>query len=360
MKRTLTKKIKRVVIKVGSSVISNYQLKPKEAHFKKIINQIGELRKKNIDVILVSSGSIVFGMGEFKKQKRENDLAFLQTMSSVGQTILMNQYRDILKENRLYCGQILLTWDDFQDRKRFNNIRRTIQKMFDLKIIPIINENDTISTEEIKFGDNDKLSAMIASLIQADILIILSDVEGFYDCVVKKKVITEIKEITKEIEEMAGGTEQKHISKGGMITKLEAVKIVTAANIPCVIANGEREDVIKDIIRGENVGTLFVEKSEKILARKHWIAFGAKSQGTIIIDKGAEKALLKRGNSLLYPGIIKSEGIFKKDDIVIIVNQGLQEIGKGKIRYSKKELDDFKERQSNIIIHYNDLILKES
>ena len=361
MSRIFPQNIKRIVIKVGSSVIATYKMQPRTAQLRSLTEQIYAVTQKKIDVVVVSSGAIVLGMGEINERHRPGDLASLQACAAIGQTVLMNMYNNFLKEHNKKCAQILLTWDDFDNRTRYNNARNTILAILERGIIPIINENDTISTDEIKFGDNDRLAAMVAGLIQADLLLILSDVEGLYDLKDGKKVLfQEIKEVTSEIEGMAFGTTKKHMSKGGMRTKIDAVKIATHANIPCVIANGETEDVLLRVLKGERIGTFFMEREEKVLSRKHWISFGAKPKGTIIIDQGAREALLKGDRSLLLPGVVSWEGHFKADDVVVIHDPDRQEIARGVINYSTADLHKIEEKRGKQeVIHRDNLVLSK-
>ena len=255
-------KIKRIVVKIGSGVIAAHKKKPEGSHLSSLIEQIYRLREEEKEIILVSSGAIILGMSELNLGVRPSDLASLQACAAVGQAVLMRTYSILFEKHGIKCAQILLTWDDFKDHKRYDNAHHTFKAILDKGVVPIINENDTISTEEIKFGDNDKLSALVAKLIHADSLIILSDVDGFHND--KKEVIKEIKEITKEIESFATDTTKKDISKGGMITKLEAVKIATPAGIPCVIAGSGTANVLVDIVVGaQTTGTYFPEKEKK-------------------------------------------------------------------------------------------------
>ncbi len=361
MYRKFPRKIKRVVIKVGSSVIATYQMKPRIAKLRSLVAQISQIQKKNIEVILVSSGAVVLGMGELNQTKRPSDIASIQAMAAIGQTVLMRRYTELFKWNKTKCAQILLTWDDFDNRVRFNNARNTFQAMLDYGIVPIVNENDTISTEEIKFGDNDRLSALVASLVQADLLLILSDVEGLYDLHSKnKKVFDEIKEITREIEGVVGHTNKKHMGKGGMSAKLEAVKIATRSKIPSIIANGETKDVLLRVLKGERIGTFFLEREEKILAKKHWISFGTKPKGFLVVDDGAKRALLKGGRSLLLPGVVSWDGHFRKNDVVVVKDCEHHEIARGLSNYSISDLhklDDRKRKQE--AIHCDNLVLGE-
>ncbi|MCD4781475.1 MAG: glutamate 5-kinase [Candidatus Omnitrophica bacterium] len=361
MPRKFPRPIKRVVIKVGSSVIATYRMKPRVARLRSLVEQICQARQKNIDVVLVSSGAIVFGMGAMNHMTRNANLATLQALAATGQTILMNKYLNFFKKHGSCCAQILLTWDDFDNRTRYNNARDTLNACFSNKIVPIVNENDTISTEEIKFGDNDRLSALVAGLIGADLLLLLSDVEGLYD--IKdgtRYFFKEIKEITDEIESIASGTKKKHIAKGGMIAKLEAIKIATHANIPCIIANGETEDVLSRVLGGERIGTFFSEKKEKLLARKHWISFGVKPKGFIIIDQGAQAALLTGRRSLLLPGVVSWKGHFKQGDVVVVCDQVKHEIARGIVNYSIADLYQMKDKRGKLeAIHRDNLVLAQ-
>jgi len=361
MMRKFPRPVKRIVIKVGSSVLATYAMKPKKARLRSLVEQISALRKKNIEVVLVSSGAIVLGMGEVNVRYRPSDVASLQALAAIGQTVLMRTYASLFKKRGVHCAQVLLTWDDFDSRRRYNNARNTLRAILDRGVVPIINENDTISTDEIKFGDNDKLSAFVASLMHADLLLILSDVEGLYDMkCADKKIFQEIKEITREIEGIASGTKKGQMSKGGMSAKLEAIKIASHARIPSVIANGETKDVLKRVLKGERIGTFFVEKEEKLLAKKHWISFGAKPKGKIIIDEGAKNALTTRGKSLLLPGVVRWEGHFNADDVVVIYDKEDHEIGRGVVNYSVSDLHKVHERRGQReLIHCDELVLSQ-
>ena len=290
MSRIRNREIKRIVIKVGSSLIANYRMKPKRAILSSLVSQIAQISSQDKQVVLVSSGAIVLGMGELNERTRPTDLASLQARAAIGQAVLMRMYSDLFKKNKTKCAQVLLTWEDFDDRLRYNNARNTFLAILERGVIPIVNENDTISTDEIKFGDNDKLSALVAGLIHADLLLILSDVEGLMDLKSgDKKIFAEIRDVTEEIKAVASGTtkNKKHISRGGMSAKLEAVKLATHAQVPCVIAHGETPDILPRILSGERIGTFFVEKESKSHTDLHpsrnsgdiqWVAVGTKSK----------------------------------------------------------------------------------
>lgn len=359
MTRTFLNPIKRVVVKIGSSVIAGYTLKARSAQLRSLVGQMSILNKKGIEVVLVSSGAIVLGMGELKLKTRPSDLASLQALAAIGQAVLMKTYSDFFKKAKAKCAQVLLTWDDFDSRDRYNNASHTLKAILAHGVIPIVNENDTISTNEIKFGDNDKLSALVASLVHADLLILLSDVEGLYtkrDG--KTEYFSEVKEINDDIRGVASGSLNQNISKGGMTAKLDAIKIATQSNIPCVIANGASPDVISRVVAGERVGTFFFSSEEKTIARRHWISFVAKPKGTITVDDGAAVALLKGGKSLLLPGVLKCEGHFKMNDVVVIQNKQSDEIARGITHYSLADLVNTQEKKGKReVIHCDDLVL---
>ena len=359
MLRKFPRPVKRIVIKVGSSVIATYAMKPRMAHLASLAKQIASVQRDGVEVVLVSSGAIVLGMGELGQKKRPTDLASLQALAAVGQAALMNRYIHLFKENKAKCAQVLLTWEDFNSRTRYNNARNTFQAILQRHVIPVVNENDTIATDEIKFGDNDKLSALVACLVQSDLLLILSDVEGLFNFKDgKKELFQEIREITGDIESVATGTNKTHMSKGGMTAKLQAIKMATHANIPCVIANGESEDVLLRVLKGERIGTFFVEKEGKNLAKRHWISFGAKPKGVLIVDDGAREALLKGGRSLLLPGITSWKGNFSADDVVVVSDRNDQEIARGLINYSTADLAKIEEKKGKLeVIHCDNLVL---
>jgi glutamate 5-kinase len=263
MTRKFDRPIKRIVVKLGSSQIADSKMRPKTGQLSALCRQIKQLRKQGLEVVLVSSGAIALGMGELGESKRSTELAQLQARAAIGQAALMRLYGELLRKVGLKCGQVLLTWDDFDNRTRFLNARSTLEAILKKGVIPVINENDTTSTEEIKFGDNDKLSALVASLLHADLLVILSDVEGLYD--ENKKVYQEIREITAEIEGIAGGTKNSHMARGGMRAKIGAIKIATHVRIPCVITAGDIKDVLVRLVAGARIGTYFTEKKERIL-----------------------------------------------------------------------------------------------
>lgn len=256
MTRTFQKPIKRIVVKLGSSQIVDGKFKARRERLNSLARQISHLHKKNgVEVILVSSGAIASGMGELGETRRPTDLGALQARAAIGQAILMRNYIESFKKVGLKCAQVLLTWDDFGKDTRSLNVRHTLDALLQKGIVPVINENDTTSTEEIKFGDNDKLSALVAKLLHANLLVILSDVDGLLD--VNKKVYREVKDITPEIITVSSGTANAQVARGGMKTKIDAVQVAREAHIPCIIAGGNVQNVLLKIIAREPVGTYF-------------------------------------------------------------------------------------------------------
>lgn len=346
---------RRVVVKVGSSVLSRNNQLDHQA-LKNLAGQVCLLSENKIEVILVSSGAVSSGMSILGKTARPNNISELQACAAIGQGILMQNYIAAFAEKNKRCAQLLLTWDDFNSRKRYLNVKNTLFSLLECGVIPVINENDTVSTEEIKFGDNDNLASLVAILVKADTLIILSDVEGLLDG--KGERISLVSEITPEIKKLARPT-KKEISRGGMITKLEAAEKAVNSGISCLIAAGLAPEVLTRIILGkENIGTIFLPCRQGICGRKGWIAYGARTQGKIFVDDGAKEALVKKHKSLLSVGIKKIEGGFAKGDIVSIVDKEGKEFARGCSSCAWQELDKIKgKKHSEEIIHRDNLAI---
>lgn len=292
-------------------------------------------------------------MGRLKLQNRPSILPKLQAAAAVGQSELMKLYDSLFKMGGRTVAQVLLTADDLSDRRRYLNTKNTLVTLLDYGVVPIINENDTVSVDEIKFGDNDKLSALVTNLIGANLLIILSDIDGLYSQQAKT-IIATVDKITPEIKSLAKGTSKK-TSVGGMVTKIEAARITTSSGIPCVVANGRDPRVLSKIIKGESVGTLFLSHTSPMVARKCWLAFDCRSKGKIVVDQGAKDALVKRGKSLLPSGIVDLKGKFKTGDVVSVVNQKGEEFARGMTNYAAAELEKIKGCRTNQIeprLHY--------
>jgi glutamate 5-kinase len=340
MHRQDFKKAKRIVVKIGTSVLASKELGLDRAWIRDFAKQVAFLMKQGVEVIVVSSGAIAAGMHLLGIKKRPSNLPEQQACAAIGQGNLMNIYEEFFTKEGFHVAQVLLTREDIRDRRRYLNADNTLHTLLSKSAIPIINENDTVAVEEIKFGDNDTLSALVANLAGADILIMLTDVEGL-KVGAEKEPVDSISEIDSQIEGSAGGT-SKECSRGGMKTKLEACKIAMSSGVYCVIANGRRKDVLLDIIKGERLGTVFVPKRDKMQARKRWIAYNTKSEGKIIVDDGAREALVKKNSSLLACGVKAVEGNFEYGDIVSIVTADGIEFARGLSNYSSEDLDRIK------------------
>ena len=351
----LPRKFKRIVVKIGSSLFYSDKVKLDEDLVRSVSAQVSDLIKEQTEVVIVSSGAIALGMSILNLNNRPKELAHLQAAAAIGQHELMDIYRKSLKTHSLTCAQLLLTWDDFSNRQRFLNAKNTLNTLLKLKVVPVINENDTVSTDEIKFGDNDRLSALVAILVGADLLIILSDVDGLLDG--NKKVIRLVDKITAQIRSLACPTKKK-TCVGGMITKIEACRIATSSGIPCVIANGKSKDIITQLAAEvSSNGTLFLPAGVSLDAKQQWMAFGTKAKGKVIVDEGAKKALL--GNkSLLAVGVTSCEGNFVGGEIISICDRKKCEFARGKAGISSKELEKVKGSHfDKEIVHRNNIVI---
>ena len=354
--KLLPRNYKRIVIKIGSSLLYSQKTKLDCGLVDEISSQVSDLIKEGKEIMLVSSGAIALGMDVLKLSSRPKELSGLQAAAAVGQPELMEVYQKFFKAKQLNCAQVLLTWDDFNDRGRYLNAKNTLLKLVELGSVPIINENDTVSTDEIKFGDNDKLSSLVSILVEADLLIILSDIDGLLDKD-KKTVIRVVDRITSGIKSLACPTDKK-TCVGGMITKLEAADIAVASGIPCMIANGRKQSIISScMINPESAGTLFLPKADSLAEKKRWIAFSTKPKGKIIVDEGAKKALMNK-KSLLSVGIVECVGDFSPGDIVSLQDIKEKEFARGKAGLSCRELSKAKgSRHGKEAIHCNDIVI---
>lgn len=365
------KSLFRIVVKAGSSLISPKGSLIDLKYLSGIIAQLDGLINNGIEVVLVSSGAIACGMSVLKLKKRPQDIAGLQAAASIGQSELMGIYRRLLEKHNRLCAQLLLTWEDFEDRKRYLNVRHTLANLLKNKVLAVINENDTVATDEIRFGDNDKLSALVAVLLGADLLVILSDVEGLYR-LPQMQVIPVVEKITPEIHRLCCNTEKSPSGDrqgcvGGMSSKLEAIKIAAGSGISSIIASGKSPDSLLKAARGERVGTFFPAQGAILKARERWIAYGARTKGTIIVDEGAKNALIKKGKSLLAVGIINVRGDFKRNESVSIADPAGSEFARGKINFSACELQSYigmpvsiggsGRRREQEVIHRDNLVI---
>ncbi len=350
------KNYKRIVVKIGSSLFYSAQNQLDFGVVEDLVAEISGLVKEKTEVVVVSSGAIALGMSLLNLRSRPKELAYLQAAAAVGQNELMDIYRRLFKEKQLGCAQVLLTREDLNERSRYLNAKNTLFALLKLGSVPVINENDTVATEEIRFGDNDQLSALVATLVACDLLIILSDVDGLL-AKDKKTVVKVIDRITPSVKALATTT-GRNTSVGGMITKIEAAKVAVDSGIACVIANGRHKGVISSTVKEPgSLGTLFLPQGSCLAAKKRWIAFGTQPKGKIIVDDGAKKALLNK-KSLLSVGITALEGGFECGDVVTITGQDNCEFARGKVCLSSKHLDKVKGRRSDKeVVHCDNIVV---
>ena len=343
--------IQKIVVKVGTSTLTNEDGSLNIEKIKKIVSELSNLSDKGYDVVLVTSGAVGAGMGKLNMTERPKTLSEKQALASVGQVALTHLYQLLFQEYGKIIGQILLTRGDFSDRRRYLNARNVCNTLLKNKIIPIINENDAVVSNELKVGDNDTLSALVSGLIDADLLIILSDVQGLYNKNPQKyedaNLIEIVGKIDDDIKKTADGEGSK-FGTGGMITKIIAAEMATKIGTNMVIASGDDPKNISRIVEKENIGTLFTKKNKKISSKKYWLAYGTNKKGLLTIDEGAEKALFK-GKSLLPVGIKSFEGDFDKGTVVKIMNMKNENIATGISNYSSDEIALIKGHRSEDI-----------
>ncbi len=349
---TKLNKTERIVVKVGTSVLTSKNYRLDKDWIRDFVNEVVELIERGKSIVIVSSGAIACGMGILGLNKRPKVLSELQACAAIGQSRLMNIYEETFGQKNYHVAQILLTGEDMFDRHRYLNAKRTIETILEKKAVPIINENDTVAVDEIRFGDNDRLSSLVANLIDADILVILTDVDGLYDSGGDK--ISVVKEITPEIERFAEGTKSEG-SLGGMNTKLEAARIAINSGINCVIVNGREERVLNRAIEGKAIGTLFLSRGSKMKAKKRWLAYSMKVKGFLVVDDGAKQALIKGGRSLLACGIKDVEGEFLHYELVSILDNSRKEFARGLSNYSSEELQKIKGKS-----HYEEAVHRDN
>ncbi len=341
MKRALLKKAKRIVVKVGTSTITYPNGKMNYDKIERLARVLADLNNQGKEVILVSSGAGAAGRARLGLTAKPKTIPGKQAAAAVGQGIIMHIYERIFGEYGQVVAQILLTKLDAVDRHRYSNTRNTFQALLEQKVIPIVNENDVVAIDEFKIGDNDNLSALVAGIVDADVDILLSDVDGLYTANPQKdknaQLISEVAEITPEIEAVAGGAGSVG-GTGGMYTKLEAAKAAVSTGINLVIASGEDPNIIRDILDGQQVGTFFLSKENRLQFRKRWLAFGARILGTITVDAGLGKAVKRRGSCSVLPvGITKVSGVFDSGATVSVVDENGHELARGLVNYNSED-----------------------
>ena len=362
---------RRVVVKVGSSILSSADGVRSErvAH---LASELATLRSAGKEVVLVTSGAVAAGMSRLGMRERPKTIPAKQAAAAVGQIALMALYEKYFSVHDLRVAQVLLTHDDLANRRRYLNAKHTMLTLLEAKVIPIVNENDTVAVEEIQFGDNDNLSALVAVLIEADLLVILSDVEGLYDRDPRTnsdaRLIALVKKGTNDLVYSAG--EAGPLGRGGMATKLQAAHKAALSGIPTVIADGRRKQSLALVFNpATETGTLFLPLADRLASRKHWIAYTLKPAGTLVVDVGACAAICRRGSSLLPPGVREVRGMFGEGECVACLDPSGREFARGLVNYSSSELERIKgARTSQIekilgykvsdeVIHRDDLAL---
>jgi len=352
-------KAPRVVVKVGTSTLTYETGNLNLVRMEYLVRQLVDLKNQGRDLILVTSAAVGAGMGRLNIKERPKEIAAKQALAAIGQGILMHTYEKFFGEFGIAVAQVLLTKDDLADRQRYLNARTTLRTIMDYGAVPIINENDTVAFDQIKVGDNDTLAAMVAGLTDADLLVLLSDIDGLFTKDPRKdpdaELIPLVEDITPEIEAVAGG-EGSRFASGGMTTKIAAARIAVTQGIPMVLANGSHRDCLGFLSCEENGegeenlfrGTLFLPKAHSLGSRKGWLAFSTRPAGTVFIDEGAAKALLEKGRSLLASGILSVEGNFQRGEVVEI-RQKTKTVARGITNYGAADLTLIKGRHSSEI-----------
>jgi len=365
--------VRRVVIKLGTKMITRGPYTLDTEALARLAIDIADLRREKYEIIIVTSAAIAAGMGRMGIHRRPTSIPRLQALASIGQNLVLNAYEQALGMFGLPIGQVLLTIDDINDRKRYINLQNALSELLGMGAVPIINENDAVGTEEVKVGDNDNLSSYVACLVDADLLVLFTDVDGLFDCDPRKgegRLIPHVTRITPEIEALCGGASDA-AAVGGMRTKIEAASRVLGAGGMVLIVNG-RKVRLPDILSGAEVGTFFRSDDEGLNARLHWIAMTAKVRGALRVDAGAAKAISDRNASLLPKGITGVEGSFDIGDVVAVLDPSGEEIVRGVALYDSRETAMIMGRHSDeidgilgytngtTVIHRNDMVHAKS
>lgn len=347
MDRNELTKANKIVIKFGTNILTNEEGEVSLPRIYSFIEDVSKLKKSGKEVILVTSGAV--GLGKKKLNlENTNAVALKQACAAIGQSKLMSIYESAFDQYNIVVAQILLTEDDFSQRKKYLSLRTTLNKLLELNVIPIINQNDTVSTIELDeifadlqvcFSDNDKLSALVASELDADLLVILSDIDGLYDSNPKlnanAKIIPVVEKITEEI--LNYGSEASTGGRGGMKTKLEAARLVTRSGGTVIVANGKTPSILSQIFSGNEIGTIFLPHSEMLSGKKRWIGYATNILGKLIVNYGAKKAILEKESSLLPIGVVDVKNEFKKGEVVSILDENEREIARGIVNYNSKD-----------------------
>jgi glutamate 5-kinase len=343
---------KRIVVKVGTSTLTGADGRVDRAWLADLARQTSVLRERGVDVVVVSSGAIAAGVEALGLGGRPKELTGLQAAAAVGQVRLIGTYADVMGSVGVPVAQVLLTRHDTGHRQAYVFACRTLDRLLDMRVVPIVNENDTTAVEEIRFGDNDTLAALVGVMVRADLVVLLTDTGGLYDHDPSRDeravLLEHVDELTDEVLAAAGGSGSQH-GTGGMATKIGAARILMKAGIPMVVCDGRREDVLLHAFAGEPVGTYFAGGEGEIEARKLWIAFAGNPKGTIVVDAGAREALCLRGTSLLPAGVVRVEGRFAAGDPVAIADETGTQVARGLADVSSVDLERIKGLRSDRI-----------
>jgi len=343
---------KRLVVKIGSSLLTAQGQGLDANAIANWVRQIAELHKQGVEVLLVSSGAVAEGMKRMGWSKRPNALYELQAAAAIGQMGLIQTYESYFKQHDIHTAQVLLTHDDLSSRKRYLNARSTLTTLLKLGVVPVINENDTVTTDEFRFGDNDSLAALVVNLVEADALILLTDQSGIYDRDPRQhnnaRLIDEMNASNPDLDEMVMG-KAGELGRGGMFTKVRAARLASRSGSITVIAYGAEQDVIKRVYQGEPIGTLLLPDQEPVAARKQWLASHLQPKGKLVLDDGAIKVLRESGRSLLPVGVSDVQGQFARGEVVACVDQRGREIARGLVNYASSESQVIKGKPSHQI-----------
>lgn len=336
---------KRVVIKVGSSTLAGDEAGLDRAYVASLVDQVCALRDAGHSPLIVSSGAIAAGLGPLGLADRPADMPTLQAAASVGQVRLVEAYTTLFAERGVAVGQVLLTRHDTADRDAYLHARDTFERLLALGAVPVVNENDTVAVEEIRFGDNDTLAALVATMIHADLVVVLSDIDGLYDAdpriTEEARLLEQVDELTEDLVAAAGGSGSA-VGSGGMATKIEAARVLMRAGIPMVVCDGRRSGVVVDAVAGRQCGTVFEPGDDTLGARKLWIALGSRPAGDVVIDDGAKAALIERHTSLLPAGVVSVTGPFAAGDAVVLRDVSGAIIARGLTELSSADIDRVK------------------
>lgn len=369
-RREMVEKAKRLIVKIGSGVLTHHTEIIDREVIESLVEDVSTLHDEGKEIIIVTSGAVAAGKRKLGLKRSPRSIPEKQAAAAAGQSTLIGYYERAFEKRGKKVAQILLTSDGLSDRSRYLNARNTITSLLYYKVIPIINENDTVVVDEIKFGDNDNLSAMVVGLTDADLLILLTNTEGLYDKDPRKfddtRLIKTVEDIDMQVKGVAGGASD--CGTGGMVTKIEAARRSATFGVPTIIANGERKGVLLDILSGNDVGTLFVSREDRIKGKKRWLAYSIKVAGQVIVDAGA-KGAMEKGKSLLPSGVVSVKGDFYFGDLVSLVLDGGAEFARGLVQYGSGDIDAVKglktsqieaalgKKDYNEIIHRDDMVL---